>query len=328
MNNSNLVSIIVPAYNAGNYLKDCIDSLLNQTYNNVEIIVIDDGSTDNSFDFMPQVAGKKLCMGGGKILINNILGNIKILRINNSGVTAARRMGVEIANGDWIAFVDADDIVEKEYIANLIKLTDDKTDLVIGNSLTEGSISVKTFTSSLLGDNLFPTVPVSKLYRKRLFNQSVLDIPRNIVRGEDLLMLLRMNESIIGKIVLSTCNNYYYRSHSCQVTRTFKTDSKYELEFYKYLLKSFSNREMYSEFGQQLIKIRLSAVELILLGLKETNDYSFKKSEWYRTLMLDIHNYKYKLSIWERVVLLFGNAKSIRFMRYAKDKLKCVFPTK
>ena len=92
--NEALVSVVIPAYNSEQYINECIDSVLNQTYQNYEIIVIDDGSTDNTVNLVKQYNNEK----------------IKLYHQMNSGSGAARNLGVKQAHGKWIAFIDADDI--------------------------------------------------------------------------------------------------------------------------------------------------------------------------------------------------------------------------
>ena len=101
-----LVTIIVPIYNVEKYLAECIDSLLNQTYINLEIILVDDGSTDNS----------------GKICDDYLTkdSRIRVIHKNNEGLGYARNSGIEIASGDYITFIDSDDTAEKDLIENLV----------------------------------------------------------------------------------------------------------------------------------------------------------------------------------------------------------------
>ena len=95
------VSIIVPVYNSQSYLKECIKSLLSQTLKEIEIILINDGSTDNSLQILSNFALKD--------------SRIKIIsKENNTGMSDARNLGLEISNGEFIGFVDSDDFVQKE----------------------------------------------------------------------------------------------------------------------------------------------------------------------------------------------------------------------
>lgn len=93
-----MISIIVPVYNAEKYLNRCISSLLNQTYYNLEIILVNDGSTDNS---------KKICENAAKKD-----SRVKVTNSVNEGVSLARNKGLKRASGDYVSFVDSDDYVE------------------------------------------------------------------------------------------------------------------------------------------------------------------------------------------------------------------------
>ena len=101
-----LVSIIVPVYNSEKYLKKCIESIINQTYKNLEILLINDGSKDKS---------KEIC-----IEFND--SRIKFIDKENEGVSTSRNIGLESAEGKYIAFVDSDDYIEKKYIEKLLKV--------------------------------------------------------------------------------------------------------------------------------------------------------------------------------------------------------------
>ena len=102
------ISIIVPIYNAEIYLEKCLNSLVNQTYNNIEIILVNDGSKDNS---------GKICDQYGKNFANII-----VLHKKNGGSASARNLGLSVAQGDYIAFVDADDYVNPLYIERMVYL--------------------------------------------------------------------------------------------------------------------------------------------------------------------------------------------------------------
>ncbi len=108
MNNQELVSVIVPVYKVEEYLCRCIDSLINQTYENIEIILVDDGSPD---------ACPQICDEYEK---NNT--KIRVLHKENAGLSSARNLGVKVSNGNLIVFVDSDDYVEKQYIYDLYEL--------------------------------------------------------------------------------------------------------------------------------------------------------------------------------------------------------------
>lgn len=99
------VSIIVPIYNKEKYLEKCLDSILGQTYRDLEIILVDDGSTDNSLAICQRYAEKDL--------------RIKIYHKSNGGVSSARNLGLEKSTGKYISFVDPDDFIHSEFIEQL-----------------------------------------------------------------------------------------------------------------------------------------------------------------------------------------------------------------
>lgn len=125
MNEKIKVSIIVPIYNVQNYLGECLDSILNQTHKNIEIILINDGSTDDSSEIMKKYASK----------------DNRIICINkeNEGVSLTRNIGINYATGDYVCFSDADDILEKDYVDYLLNL------IVMNNA--DISITTEMFTT-------------------------------------------------------------------------------------------------------------------------------------------------------------------------------------
>lgn len=113
--NQGLVSIIVPVYKAEKYIHQCIDSLLTQTYRNIEVILVDDGSPDHCGKICDEYAAKDC--------------RVKVIHQQNGGVSAARNVGLANATGEWITFVDADDSVTCAYIEQLYA---NDSDWVIG----------------------------------------------------------------------------------------------------------------------------------------------------------------------------------------------------
>lgn len=118
MNNSPKISIIVPVYNVEKYLRCCIDSILNQSFTDFELLLIDDGSKDRSGAICDEYAAKD--------------SRIRVFHKENGGVSSARNLGLDNAKGEWVAFVDADDSVKEDFFKNLFMHTDVGIDLVIG----------------------------------------------------------------------------------------------------------------------------------------------------------------------------------------------------
>ena len=114
------ITVIVPVYNVENYLEKCLDSLINQTYKNLEIIVINDGSTDNSGEICQEYAQKD--------------NRIVYIEKENGGQSEARNMGLDRMTGSYVTFVDSDDWVELDYVENLYKkITEYQADIAVGN---------------------------------------------------------------------------------------------------------------------------------------------------------------------------------------------------
>lgn len=111
------VSVIVPIYNAGKYLEECINSIVKQTYDNLQIILVNDGSRDNSWKICQQLQKSD--------------NRISITSQPNSGVSVARNTGLDLANGKWIMFVDPDDILDKNIVSDLLDEVNSDRDIII-----------------------------------------------------------------------------------------------------------------------------------------------------------------------------------------------------
>ena len=112
MKKEELISIIIPVYNSEKYLQRCIDSIKSQTYNNIEILLIDDGSTDNSLQICNENALKD--------------SRINVIHKKNTGVSDTRNIGIAKSKGKYVSFIDSDDYIEKNYIKKLYNAIIDK----------------------------------------------------------------------------------------------------------------------------------------------------------------------------------------------------------
>lgn len=213
-----LVSVVVPVYNAETTIEKCIRSIQNQTYKNIEIIVVNDGSIDNTLSIC-----KNLQIDDTRIYIINQ---------NNYGPSKARNNGIDASNGEFVIFVDSDDWIEKECIEIAVNTAIiENADIVLWNLIFEknnksmintplkGSkrIIEKKEKTNIINmmlcyksenenmSNLSITGPVCKLFRKNCLNTC--RFPENLNLGEDMVFLIDLIPSI-NKIVY--LNEYFY----------------------------------------------------------------------------------------------------------------------
>lgn len=188
-----MISIIVPIYNSELFIDACIDSIINQSYPDFELLLVDDGSTDSSFQKCQQWVKKD--------------SRIRLYRKENSGASSARNMGLHEAKGDWILFVDSDDTVMPDYVYDLYKevQTDSRVIMVIGgllllrnNKLVDKRVFIKQLCNVRDSISLFGNIrihkygfSVSKLYNRKVISDSDLRFDENVCIAEDSLFMMR-----------------------------------------------------------------------------------------------------------------------------------------
>lgn len=209
-----LISIIMPVYNAEKYLNRSIESIMNQTYNNIEIILVNDGSTDNSLEICTNYQEKD--------------NRIKLINQENKGVSFARNKGIDESTGDYIMFIDSDDYIEKNMIEDMVeKIIEDDIDLIIsgikmsyiknGQVIQEEKYQLKDkmYTiEEMLNDILIDIDlicicgPCCKLYKTEIIKNNRIKFTNEFTMGEDTWYNLDYIDACTGKVV--TMSNIYY----------------------------------------------------------------------------------------------------------------------
>ena len=209
--NCDLVSVIIPIYNPGEALKRCLDSVTRQTYPSLEIILINDGSTDGS---------DELCRSFAEA-------DSRIIYISqsNSGVSASRNRGLEIAKGKYVCFVDSDDYVDANYVAVMAeKIIGTDADLVIqglkrykDNELNKveaclaSLIKVSDLTECLFDKIFYYCGPYCKLFRTSFVRSHRLSFPTDLSYGEDAVFYFNYLEHCRSILLLSD-EGYNYQA--------------------------------------------------------------------------------------------------------------------
>ena len=254
-----LLSIIIPVYNAARYLPECIKSVKRQIYNNYECILIDDGSTDDSYQICKDVALEDL--------------RFRVFQQENSGASVARNKGLLYAKGDYVVFIDADDYVTESYLSDLVSDLDDKTDLVIhgmmrvtnnGDCIDRG-MHIDARYNLLLDYNAFFDAinveryggPYCKLFRTEVIKSNDIVFNKEILLAEDLDFLLRFLVYCNG-IKVSSKNNYIYREVDGSASAHLY---EFETELlglqhlggsWKNLIKKYPNKQLYNIYGSSI----------------------------------------------------------------------------
>ena len=257
-----MLSVIVPVYNAGVHLEQCLCSIQNQTYQNFEVILVDDGSTDLSGKICDKIAAQDR--------------RFRVLHRRKEGLVAARIAGLMAADGEWIAFVDADDWIDNDFLGFFMECIErQETDVVVAGCTKEtGSKKTKLFNRIPSGfyeeeglvQKVFPAMLYftgffefgilpymwNKLYKRRLLLQCYENIDKFIYDGEDAAVvypyLLQCK-----KVIITDAVSYHYRIHNESLSAV-KRDSYYEntARLYLHLKRKFAGSGYYGIMLPQL----------------------------------------------------------------------------
>ena len=213
MQSNPLVSIIIPVYNVAQYLDQCLQSVMDQSYTDWECILVDDGSKDGSGVQCDEWSKRD--------------SRFRVIHQQNQGVSAARNKGLDVSQGAWICFIDSDDWVRPNYIQHLVESIDDEVDYIVSGCQTvvEGCVSTKTIPNRKVRFELDNSCeipftdlfrkhlingPCHKLYRHSILSQHNIRFPELIAYGEDLLFNYEYLK-YVNKIATVPQSDYYYR---------------------------------------------------------------------------------------------------------------------
>ncbi len=291
------ISVVVPVYKVEAYLQECIDSILAQTFNDFELILVNDGSPDSCGEICEAAAKSDA--------------RIRVLHQKNQGVTRARANGVAAAHGEFITFVDSDDTLPPQALEVLVEHADDATDIILGNaqhfssaSMLPGEIPLSEYRQMCVVMKSVHNAPFSKLFRRSLFNEWVFDMPRELKVGEDAIMNTRLAYRAQGRIYNTGAVVYNYRTNENSVTHIFSPSPEMDMLLAKYRLASFPAEDLQQHIAAGLYKSLImhwlnalhhtpilppSVLEYrrFLLSIKKESGYRF---DWYSLLLFHCPN--------------------------------------
>lgn len=210
---SDLVSVIVPAYNSDQFINQCLQSIFNQTYPNIEIMVIDDGSTDQTNRLVRKLIG--------------VHSNLNLITTKNNGVSTARNLGIEKSTGKYVTFVDADDEILPAHIEelhdNMIHYQTDMSVVFPCSDHTKSEndkkhlIKKNEFINKIFTENSIGGFCWNKLFLRKIIVNNNIKFSEKISMFEDMLFVINYAE-YIDSIVISENRTYFYRKNSESVT--------------------------------------------------------------------------------------------------------------
>ena len=241
MKYSSKISVIVPVYNVETYLRECLDSLINQTFQELELICVNDGSTDSSLEILEEYASKD--------------SRIKIINQTNQGLSAVRNNGLKLATGEFIAFIDSDDWVDLDYFEKLYSVaTKNNCDIAAATIVRKRPKSQKYrvhYTEEKICNTLEEkinacNIPVccyvwNKLYRSELVKNNFF---KEGVYFEDVLWTPEVLKQS-NKLVTVPDVNYYYRVTKGSIVKT--NSAKKQNDSYnskKYIIEFFEKNNL------------------------------------------------------------------------------------
>lgn len=272
-----LISIIIPIYNCQNYLKRCLDSIFMQDYKNFEVICIDDGSTDYSAQIIKEY-------------------NVRYYYQENSGQAIARNKGIELANGEWLCFVDGDDAVEPNYLSKMFEATHNDVDIVvcrIKRINEDDSYNVDVIKKLGLINNKEALVtvnlgPTNKLIRKKVIKDS--RFAGDKLRFEDILFTV---EVLINSRRIYIINDILYDYFVRENSTMRKFDDTLNDIFT--ILDRLINKSFYREYKDEIDYIvfkngLFGHLSRIIYFDNKTINNELKKAEEY--IKKNVPNYK------------------------------------
>lgn len=256
-----IISIILPVHNTSPYLEECLDSIHNQSFKDYELICIDDGSSDNSYEILKKY--------------EKIITNCKVIRQSNQGVAIARNTGLKNVKGDYIIFIDSDDYVESNYLERLYSEScNNNADVVICNfyryydtsnlklpvifKKSSGLYSSNDILRSLIPDNLIHSYLWNKLWKKELFDN--LEFPN--IKYEDISIMCDLFYKA-KKISIINDALYYYRIRKTSIVRNYSISTQNDyVKSYGFIRLFLKEKALFNKyrFSFKLLSIKVFLV--------------------------------------------------------------------
>jgi glycosyltransferase involved in cell wall biosynthesis len=266
---SPLVSIIIPAFNAEMFIDETIRSVLNQSYANWELIIVNDGSTDKT----TEIVNAYIC------------NNIHIIHQTNMGVSYSRNVGLNIAKGDFIVFLDADDILSNNFIEQRLKalLTNKDTHFACGEvwhfiDSINNIITINKGIYNNIAENVLlylpgvDTVPSNYLFRKELFDKYLIRFDERLSSTADRLFLLEVASIAHGVFVSQS--PLYYRVHAKSMSKMFTPKLVKDNELF---FKIITEKKLIPKN----IKYKTNIIHAYILGTSYLKLKNLKGLKWY-----------------------------------------------
>ena len=269
-----IISIIVPIYNVGKYLPKCIESILNQTFKNFELILVNDGSTDNSGVVCDDYAKKDT--------------RIKVIHKYNGGLSSARNAGLYVAKGEYIGFVDPDDYIDKNMYEKLYRLCiDNNSDIAICrfNREINGKIQNKESTeeiielnnmeamNELFKGNLYRFSLCNKLFSKKCFNDVL--FPEERIH-EDLSTTYKLFANSKKAVYINYCGYIYVRRENSILTSTYNEKRLQAFIAWDEIIE-FIDKNYYEIIDQVIATFTYWCIDNISYILSQVNNSDEKK---------------------------------------------------